>query len=999
MLQFGRRVAVHVLIVVAAALAVTATAAPVILNEYNAVREDVFPKGGNADPSLGTPAGTPVLGNGSLGAPVGDRNDWFELVVVADHLDMRGWALRLNDGGVVQPDLVFSQAALWADVRAGTLITLFESDDIPEDLTYDPAGGDYLLAIRVHAGTSGALITAQDLDVSNSNFQVTIFDARGRVMFGPSGEGIAPASGVGSDEVMELEGDPSALITPTSIEYDDGSASTFHAPNRFQNDTVAQNFTPLRSGNPVLDADMDGIPDCTDNCRLVFNPWQTNTDDDAFGNECDPDFDNNGVVGPADAAALQSRLGQVVNAGNALYDLNDDLLIDAGDQAVLNTFSGGAPGPGAQPSALCDVVDPTEALFDPARLLDVQVTLAPADWDALRQQSRDLLNALPCPEQEGTSPFTFFQGDVTVDGTLIANVGVRKKGFQGSLSTSRPSLKIDFTEFVSGQQFEGMDRLTLNNNRQDTSRIQSCMAYKVLREAGIPAPRCNFARVTVNGQDLGIYSNVESIKNPFLIRNFGTAAGNLYEGTLSDLRANFFGTFQVKNGGDRQDLLALAHLLEGSDAEILAELANHVDVDAFLTFWAMEGLIGHWDGYNQGTNNFWVFNDPTTGLRWIPWGADATFGPLSGFGQTAPISPAVFLNSQMSSRLYDIPSFQTQYFNKLFALRATHFPQGGDPALLAYIDAAEALINPAGAPGSDPAQTAAIQDRRQWVMDRFDHVTNELAGGNPTTSPLGPRFCLAPSGTTRVVIDTTVTDTPGGIPAFCFTCQFDLTVAGQTFSVPLALEAFDRNQNPVGRDDFGLLALGGIPPAPLVIASVDPTLVAPVPSVVDLPDGLGSGLTGFIDAAQNFSLFGFLRGAQLSLTAFGTNVGDAVTGVLTADTVTFTPAPFNPLPPLGGTDSDGDGVPDGQDNCSAVPNAAQVDTDGDLIGNVCDCDFDQDAFCSIGDFNLFLPDFQTTTDSGVGTDMDAGGSVGIEDFTLFLPGFMNGVPGPSGLLP
>jgi hypothetical protein len=58
-----------------------------------------------------------------------------------------------------------------------------------------------------------------------------------------------------------------------------------------------------------------------------------------------------------------------------------------------------------------------------------------------------------------------------------------------------------------------------------------------------------------------------------------------------------------------------------------------------------------------------------------------------------------------------------------------------------------------------------------------------------------------------------------------------------------------------------------------------------------------------------------------------------------------------------------------------------------------------DCVVNIADFILFLPDFQATVDSGVGTDMDCSSSVGIDDFNLFLPGFVAGEPGPSGLVP
>lgn len=102
---------------------------------------------------------------------------------------------------------------------------------------------------------------------------------------------------------------------------------------------------------------------------------------------------------------------------------------------------------------------------------------------------------------------------------------------------------------------------------------------------------------------------------------------------------------------------------------------------------------------------------------------------------------------------------------------------------------------------------------------------------------------------------------------------------------------------------------------------------------------------------------------------------------------------------ISATDLDTDGTTDVADNCSAVGNASQLDTDSDQFGNACDCDFDNDGTCGIQDFNLFLPDFTAGSDSGVGTDQNGDGTVGIADFNLFLPGFMAGGPGPSGLVP
>ena len=939
-----------------------AFAAPLIVNEYNGVREDKPLKNGGSDPFLGTPPGTPVNGNGSLGAPVGEQNDWLELVVVADGLDIRGWSLQLIDDGNAAQTVSFTGDALWANLAAGTIIVLFEADDIPEDTD----ASDFRLALRVNGNgsTAATYLTPQaDVDISNRDFEVTILDDRGRAIFGPTGEVII-GGGIGSDEVFKLEVDPSALVTEADLGYNDGTSSTFGAPNVFNAGTQVQDFSALQGGTPVLDSDFDGIADCRDNCKDVYNLAQTNSDGDGVGNACDPDFDNDGTVATADANALNAKLG--LSSGDPgfdeLFDLNDDLTIDAADVSVLNGYLGGPPGPGAVADPLCDVSDPTDAVFDPAIVLDVDIAMAAADWDALRVQTRDLGTALGCAESHPPSPFTYFPATVTVDGQVLSNVGVRKKGFQGSLSSLRPSLKIDFTEFVSGQNYKGVDRLTLNNMRQDATDLNTCMSYYAMRQAGVPAPRCNYAKVTVNGVQMGIFANVESIKNPFLIRNFGSAGGNLYEGTIADLRAGYFGRMEVKNGGDTLDLLALAHLLEGSDAEITADLANHLDIDAFMTFWAMEGLIGHWDGYNLGNNNFFLYNDPATGLRFIPWGADDTFGERGGFGLTAAVAPVILLNSQISKRLYQIPTFQAQYLAKIQALRTLLFPSGGSAAMIAELDRMETQVNDPGDPWFDPARTAAIAVVRQWLIDRYNHVAAELAA-LPSTHTLPGRFCIAqadPSDTLTIDVDTVVTDT-GGNPPACLTCATaEVTIGGVTRALvpggfPL-LQAFDKNQNPIGNDEFGLLSLILAPPAPSTAAlvAVDHTLVpAVLPGVVPIVDGLGNGIVAEVDFfdPSNITLLGFLTGGQLALTMFGSNLGDRVVGQLTADVLSFTTAPPNTLPPLPG-DADMDGIPDGSDNCPYTANAGQADVGGvgsgsipDGIGDACQCgDVNDDGF-------------------------------------------------------
>ena len=96
----------------------------------------------------------------------------------------------------------------------------------------------------------------------------------------------------------------------------------------------------------------------------------------------------------------------------------------------------------------------------------------------------------------------YFPATVSIDGERLDGVGVRKKGLIGSMSTERPSLKVKFSEYDDDQRYAGLERLTLNNCR--LLLIKQCLGYRLFAAAGVPAPRCGFAHVVVNGEDLGV---------------------------------------------------------------------------------------------------------------------------------------------------------------------------------------------------------------------------------------------------------------------------------------------------------------------------------------------------------------------------------------------------------------------------------------------------------------------------------------------------------------
>jgi hypothetical protein len=223
-----------------ALLAVNGWGADIILNEYNAVDANDFLGGG--DSSADENGGRAF--DSYFGRVMGNGGDWFEMVVIKDHLDIRGWQLDIYDGGVLDETLVLTSNPIWKDLRAGTIITV--SEDVPSDVSYDPAAGDWWINVRANNNGDGLYIEKSSFPVGGSNWQLRIRNVAGQVVFGPAGEGISPASGISGTEVFRLEDNPSDTVTANSTDYDDADDfSTFGAPNRWG----TQSFNKLR---PVI---------------------------------------------------------------------------------------------------------------------------------------------------------------------------------------------------------------------------------------------------------------------------------------------------------------------------------------------------------------------------------------------------------------------------------------------------------------------------------------------------------------------------------------------------------------------------------------------------------------------------------------------------------------------------------------------------------------------------------------------------------------------------
>ncbi len=320
------------------------------------------------------------------------------------------------------------------------------------------------------------------------------------------------------------------------------------------------------------------------------------------------------------------------------------------------------------------------------------------------------------------------------DGQTIAKVGIRKKGSYGSYAklTEKAAFTVKFDEFVPGTKFMGVEKIALNNCRQDPTLVAEHTGYELYRRANLPAPLTAHAVVTFNGVVKGIFVVAEATDKTFLKRIFGkdNGGGNLYEGGyLGDLefvlrpeKLDLKG--EIEDMRSRADVTALAETIRTAPAEKWVDAVGaRMDLPAFTTSYAIDGLINHWDSYSYNTNNYYLYHRPTDDrFVLIPHGMDSLFQVDVVFGPrnlldvlwTKPPPDgscrACGLAGDLPRRLRAIPALDAAYRAEIQRVLREVWDL---PAINARIDRVAALLR--GSKRTDPAFVADLNKFEQYI--------------------------------------------------------------------------------------------------------------------------------------------------------------------------------------------------------------------------------------------------------------------------------------------
>ncbi len=242
--------------------------------------------------------------------------------------------------------------------------------------------------------------------------------------------------------------------------------------------------------------------------------------------------------------------------------------------------------------------------------------------------------------------------------TVYPGVSVKIKGAAGSFRPfdDQPSFTVKMDGEDDDQRFHGLRKFHLNKSVQDPTYLHEWLGSEVFRSAGIPTPRVAHARVRINGRDMGLYVLKEGFDRTLLRRWFEKPGGNLYDGGFCQDIDGDLERDEGKGEVDRQDLARLRAACREPDlVKRWTMIGDLVDVKSFVSFMAIELMLGHWDGYNQNRNNYRLYFDPSTGKAvFLPHGMDQILGDPGASILDNPVS-------LLGAAVMKNPAWRTEY--------------------------------------------------------------------------------------------------------------------------------------------------------------------------------------------------------------------------------------------------------------------------------------------------------------------------------------------------
>jgi spore coat protein CotH len=240
-------------------------------------------------------------------------------------------------------------------------------------------------------------------------------------------------------------------------------------------------------------------------------------------------------------------------------------------------------------------------------------------------------------------------GYLMIDSAFINGVPFYKPGvkYKGNSSYDPNIVKnpfhISLDKFVNND-YEGVTDIKLSNGYADPSLIREVLSYNILSNYMV-CPRSNFAKVYINGNFIGLYSNDEDISKSYCAEKFYSKKSNTFikanpivvpsTNTKSNLKyintdsTSYFNFYEMKSNKGWNDLVQLCDTVTNNTFNI----GKHIDMDRIIWMLAFNSVLVNLDSYSGAfCQNYYLFKDNNGVFNPIVWDLNMSFGGFAFVG-------------------------------------------------------------------------------------------------------------------------------------------------------------------------------------------------------------------------------------------------------------------------------------------------------------------------------------------------------------------------------
>ena len=274
---------------------------------------------------------------------------------------------------------------------------------------------------------------------------------------------------------------------------------------------------------------------------------------------------------------------------------------------------------------------------------------------------------------------------ILIDGVMDDNVGIKYKGnssYNVANVKNPMNIKLDYVN--NGQSIDGYNVLKLSNGFRDPSFVREVLSYEMASEY-MPSPKATYAKVTVNGTLIGLYTCVQSIDDDFTNENFYERKGPFFKvDNTGIIVPGCSGSLGILEYYSDTNCYQRAYEMESTDdwtelGNFLDTLNNHftdvenvMDIDRTLWMMAFENLIVGLDGpINSIPHNFYLFKDNNGRFSPLLWDMNMAFGTFTN-GLPNPVTNAdlqeldIFHESTNSQNKLTTQIFSSDRYKRMY---------------------------------------------------------------------------------------------------------------------------------------------------------------------------------------------------------------------------------------------------------------------------------------------------------------------------------------------